>query len=248
MMMIIFMGMMMMVVVMLVMMMMIMMVIHFSHIAILYSSSSSRCIVYLLSDRRFSCHILSGVQYLHSKGIIHRDIKGANILVDASCGVAKLADFGCSKQLLGIFTGSIEESMKAIRGSVPWMAPEVIKQSGHGRPADIWSVGATMIEMATGKPPWPEFSNNNLATLFHVANSTTPPPIPENLSPDCRHCISMCMMIDPTERLTAQQLVDDCEFISYELKSNGNKAANAAAASLIASEQLQKADVSEQIW
>ena len=138
--------------------------------------------------------------------------------------------------------------MKAIRGSVPWMAPEVIKQSGHGRPADIWSVGATMIEMATGKPPWPEFSNNNFATLFHVATSTTPPPIPEKLSPDCRHCISMCMMIDPTERLTAQQLVDDCEFISYELKSNGSKAsANAvaaAAALVIANEQLK---ASEQI-
>jgi mitogen-activated protein kinase kinase kinase len=191
---------------------------------------------------------LSGVQYLHSKGIIHRDIKGANILVDASCGVAKLADFGCSKQLLGIFTGSIEESMKAIRGSVPWMAPEVIKQSGHGRPADIWSVGATMIEMATGKPPWPEFSNNNFATLFHVATSTTPPPIPMELSSDCRHCISMCMMIDPSERLTAQQLVDDCEFISDELKSNGSKAsANATAALVIANEQLKKFDTSEQI-
>jgi len=182
---------------------------------------------FIFIDRRFSCHILSGVQYLHSKGIIHRDIKGANILVDASCGVAKLADFGCSKQLLGIFTGSIEESMKAIRGSVPWMAPEVIKQSGHGRPADIWSIGATMIEMATGKPPWPEFSNNNFATLFHVATSTSPPPIPDHLSADCRHCIGMCLMINPMERLTAQQLIDDCQFISEELKSNGGSKATA---------------------
>lgn len=83
---------------------------------------------------------------MHSKGIVHRDIKGANILV-SDAGVAKLADFGCSKQLAGMCTGSIEESMKAIRGSVPWMAPEVIKQSGHGRPSDIWSFGATVIEM-----------------------------------------------------------------------------------------------------
>lgn len=85
-------------------------------------------------------HIFSGVAYLHSKGIIHRDIKGANILVSDS-GIAKLSDFGCSKQLVGLCTGSIEESMKAIRGSVPWMAPEVIKQSGHGRSSDIWSIG-----------------------------------------------------------------------------------------------------------
>lgn len=90
--------------------------------------------------------MVTGVDYLHAKGIIHRDIKGANILVTDS-GVAKLADFGCSKELAGMCTASLEESLRAIRGSVPWMAPEVIKQSGHGRAADIWSVGATVIEM-----------------------------------------------------------------------------------------------------
>ncbi len=62
-------------------------------------------------------------------------------------GVAKLADFGCSKQLAGLFTASVEESMRAIKGSVPWMAPEVIKQSGYGRSSDIWSLGAVVIEM-----------------------------------------------------------------------------------------------------
>lgn len=125
-------------------------------------------------------------------------------------GVAKLADFGCSKQLAGLCTTSLEESMRTIRGSVPWMAPEVIKQQGHGRSADIWSVGATIIEMgkccvvmcriefnfatlfslltATAKHPWPEFSNN-LAALFHVATSKYPPPIPEHLSSDCANFI-----------------------------------------------------------
>lgn len=62
-------------------------------------------------------------------------------------GIAKLADFGCSKQLTGMCTASLEESLRAIRGSVPWMAPEMIKQSGHGRASDIWSFGATIIEM-----------------------------------------------------------------------------------------------------
>lgn len=89
------------------------------------------------------------MEYLHSKGIIHRDIKGANVLV-TDMGVAKLSDFGCSKQLVELCTTSLEESLLAIRGSVPWMAPEVIKQSGFGRSSDIWSVGATMIEMGKG--------------------------------------------------------------------------------------------------
>lgn len=98
--------------------------------------------------RRFSYHILSGVTYLHSRGIIHRDIKGANILV-TDAGIAKLADFGCSKRMAGLCTTSLEESMHAMRGSVPWMAPEVIKQAGYGRSSDIWSFGATVIEMGT---------------------------------------------------------------------------------------------------
>ena len=89
---------------------------------------------------------MSGVEYLHAQCIIHRDIKGANVLV-TDTGVAKISDFGCSKRLVGMCTSSLEESLKVIKGSVPWMAPEVIKQSGFGRSSDIWSIGATLIEM-----------------------------------------------------------------------------------------------------
>lgn len=66
---------------------------------------------------------------------------------------------------------SFDDSLHAMRGSVPWMAPEMIKQSGHGRSADVWSVGATLIEMCTARYPWPPFSNN-MAAMYHVATAT----------------------------------------------------------------------------
>ena len=157
-------------------------------------------------------------------------------------GVAKLADFGCSKQLVGMCTASLEESLRAIRGSVPWMAPEVITQSGHGRSSDIWSVGATVIEMATGRPPWPEFSNN-LAALFHVATSKTPPPAPPHLSPLCAQFLGRCLVIDPKARASAADLINGDLFLQASPKASSSRqgvkpmspAAAAAAASMAAS-------------
>jgi len=157
--------------------------------------------------RIYLAQILNGVAYLHERKIIHRDIKGANVLVSES-GVAKLADFGCSKQLAGMRTGTLEQSLQAIQGSVPWMAPEVIKQSGHGRSADVWSVGATVIEMATAHHPWPAFSNN-LTALFQIATSTEPPPTPDTLSSSAAALISRCLVIDPKGRANAQELLRD---------------------------------------
>lgn len=117
--------------------------------------------------RRFSHQILLGLEYLHGKLIVHRDIKGSNILVTDG-GVAKLSDFGCSKQLAGLQTMSIEGSAKVLKGSVPWMAPEVIKQCGYGRSSDIWSFGATVIEM--GK--YVVDNNSLLSGIFNHVSMT----------------------------------------------------------------------------
>jgi len=101
--------------------------------------------------------LVEGLNYLHTHNppVVHRDIKGANVLVDTDFCV-KLADFGCSKR------SSDTQSFVTI-GSVPWMAPEVINQkSGHGRKADIWSLGCTLIEMATAEKPWGADKFNNI--------------------------------------------------------------------------------------
>jgi serine/threonine protein kinase len=99
--------------------------------------------------RVYAQQILLGLRYLHANRVAHRDIKGANILVDTK-GHAKLADFGCSKSIEGI----VSEMFNTMLGTPYWMAPEVMRQEGHGRKADIWSFACTIIEMASGKPPW----------------------------------------------------------------------------------------------
>ena len=104
-------------------------------------------------------------------------------------GVAKLADFGCSKQLAGLATASLEDNLKTISGSVPWMAPEVIKQTGHGLSADIWSLGALVIEMITAKHPWHQFTNS-LAGMFHIATSNVPPEFPPKISEELNNFLS----------------------------------------------------------
>ncbi|KAL4094153.1 hypothetical protein PRIC1_009816 [Phytophthora ramorum] len=156
--------------------------------------------------RIFTRQIVHGVIYLHQMGIIHRDIKGANVLVNEQ-GVSKLADFGCSKQIPQMLTTSLEESLRSIRGSIPWMAPEIVKQTGHGYKADIWSIGATVIEMATAKHPWPH-CHNGLAVMYTIAMATSPPPLPEHLSPDARSFLRRCFCIDPEERATALELAE----------------------------------------
>ncbi|MCO5571973.1 hypothetical protein L7F22_025724 [Adiantum nelumboides] len=95
--------------------------------------------------RVYTRQLLLGLENLHKNRIVHRDIKGGNVLADSD-GVVKLADFGASK---AFHEATVTDACKSIRGSVFWMAPEVIKGDNYGRHADIWSVGCTVIEMLT---------------------------------------------------------------------------------------------------
>ncbi|GMJ08738.1 mitogen-activated protein kinase kinase kinase 5 [Hibiscus trionum] len=154
--------------------------------------------------RNFTRHILSGLAYLHSTKTIHRDIKGANLLVDAS-GVVKLADFGMSKHLTG------QRANLSLKGSPYWMAPELLQavmqkdnRSELALAVDIWSLGCTIIEMYTGKAPWSEYEG--AAAMFKVMRDT--PPTPETLSPEGKDFLRCCFQRNPAERPSASMLLE----------------------------------------
>ncbi|KAF0931277.1 hypothetical protein E2562_002624 [Oryza meyeriana var. granulata] len=137
---------------------------------------------YRLQDSQVSAYtrqILKGLNYLHQRNVLHRDIKCANILVDSN-GLVKLADFGLAKET------SIWNQANSSKGTVYWMAPEVAKAKPHGPPADIWSLGCTVLEMLTGKVPYPDMEWTH--ALLKIGRGI-PPEIPATLSEDARDFI-----------------------------------------------------------
>ncbi|KAL2339840.1 hypothetical protein Fmac_007780 [Flemingia macrophylla] len=157
---------------------------------------------YTLRDSQVSAYtrqILHGLKYLHDRNVVHRDIKCANILVDAS-GSVKLADFGLAK-------ATKLNDVKSMKGTAFWMAPEVVKgkNQGYGLPADMWSLGCTVLEMLTGQLPY--FNFECMQALFRIGKGERPL-VPDSLSRDARDFILQCLQVNPNNRPTAAQLLN----------------------------------------
>ena len=150
---------------------------------------------------------LSGLAYLHTEGVLHRDLKADNILLDTD-GTCKISDFGISKKSDNIYGNDITNSMQ---GSVFWMAPEVVRSQGQGYSAkvDIWSLGCVVLEMFEGRRPWSK--EEAIGAIYKLGSLNQAPPIPEAvsnaISPEAYGFMLDCFTIDPTERPTAETLL-----------------------------------------
>ncbi|XP_042226306.1 mitogen-activated protein kinase kinase kinase kinase 5-like isoform X11 [Homarus americanus] len=148
---------------------------------------------------------LKGLEYLHHKGKMHRDIKGANILLTEN-GDVKLADFGVSAQI----TATISKR-KSFIGTPYWMAPEVAaveRKGGYNQLCDIWAVGITAIELAELQPPM--FDLHPMRALFLMSKSGFKPPTLKDKSKwtqNFHHFVKLALTKNPKRRPTADKLL-----------------------------------------
>ncbi|ORY84506.1 hypothetical protein BCR37DRAFT_392073 [Protomyces lactucae-debilis] len=156
--------------------------------------------------RSLTRQTLLGLQYLHIRGILHRDLKADNLLLDPD-GTCKISDFGISKRSQDVYGNDANMSMQ---GTIFWMAPEVVrtKKQGYSAKIDIWSLGCLVLEMFAGRRPW---SNEEAISVLYTLGTGRPPPIPkdviDSISAEAKDFLAKCFTIEPSERPTAEDLL-----------------------------------------
>ncbi|ODN74331.1 hypothetical protein L202_06748 [Cryptococcus amylolentus CBS 6039] len=159
--------------------------------------------------------VLQGLIYLHEQGVIHRDIKGANILTNKD-GSVKLADFGVSSRA----TAPLADSGDAeVVGSPYWMAPEVIEQSGASTASDIWSVGCVVVELMEGKPPYGDLAP--MQALWRIVQDEGMR-VPEGASPIVKDFLYHCFQKDPNLRVSAKKLLRHPWMLSVKISAESS--------------------------
>ncbi|XP_058771851.1 uncharacterized protein LOC131645200 [Vicia villosa] len=191
--------------------------------------------------RLYTRQILLGLYHLHQHEIVHCDLKCKNVLL-ASSGTVKLADFGCAKKISKDSNMNKSSSSVVNNGGTPlWMAPEVLlsRNAKDERvvdfaAADIWSLGCTVIEMATGRPPWVHDDlvsiSNPMSAMFKIVCGDAIPQFPSHFSQEGFDFLRRCLVRDPSKRSTAKDLLNHpflvANTLTYQkLYSNSSPAA-----------------------
>ncbi|XP_054791384.1 mitogen-activated protein kinase kinase kinase 18-like [Prosopis cineraria] len=149
--------------------------------------------------RTYARQILLGLDHLHSNGIVHCDIKGKNVLITEEG--AKIADLGCARR-----GADAVDCGGLVAGTPLFMAPEVARGEQQGFAADVWSLGCTVLEMITGKAPWPDVADP-LSAVYRIGFSGDVPEIPGFMSEKGRDFVSKCLKRDPNERWSVAELL-----------------------------------------
>ncbi|KAJ3155098.1 Suppressor of Sensor Kinase (SLN1) [Geranomyces variabilis] len=158
----------------------------------------------------YSKQMLRGLEYLHEKGIVHRDVKPANTLLGQE-GQIKYVDFGASKIYKTQKTVVVNGEANTLVGTPHYIAPEVITGEGLGRQGaqDIWSMGCCVLEMVTGRKPWAGL-DNEWAVMYHIGIANRIPPLPEpsQLSEAGIDFLKQCFTRPASQRPSAKELLE----------------------------------------
>lgn len=161
--------------------------------------------------------VLKSLVFLHSNGIIHRDIKGGNLLLNED-GIIELCDFGTGTLLKCVLDINDDENGKKI-GSPYWMAPEIVINSTYSTAGDIWSLGITCIELVEGNPPY-----SNIKPLRAMLLTSTDPPkglsTPNSFSKEFNNFVKKCLTVDFNKRPSASELLNDTFIAQYNDEKN----------------------------
>ncbi|XP_066306866.1 mitogen-activated protein kinase kinase kinase 18-like [Miscanthus floridulus] len=152
----------------------------------------------------YAADVARGLAYLHARSLVHGDVKARNVVVGAD-GRAKLADFGCARAV-----GSASASARPIIGGTPaFMAPEVARGEEQGPAADVWALGCTVVEMATGRAPWSGVVDSVPAAVHRIGYTDAVPEVPAWMSAEARDFLARCCFArNPRDRCTAAQLLE----------------------------------------
>lgn len=169
--------------------------------------------------KAYTKQILEGLAYLHSEKIVHRDLKCGNILVD-HLGKLKLADFGCSK----IIRELESQQMHSFKGTIHFMAPEVVDHAYYSEKSDIWALGVMIMQMLTGRPPFIHYADR-MQLMNFIRNLKQPPTLPPNISEELKEFLRNCLAIHPDDRMSSQELLQS-KFILNDIGENVSRSSS----------------------